>query len=238
MNFKYAPLIALAVLAAGPQGGQHGGERGERAAHGRLEGPELVRHELARPAPERGGSRGPGGWRPEFIAKVRDVVGLYMSPPEHALVLAVDEKSQIQALDRTAPCLPARSCRRGASLLRHVRVVPCTLLPEFVPACTKPRGQDDRAWGSGPAVRIGQPRGPGERPPASCRVTRSPDPPGLILLADRAGRMHRLAGAGIRSRARCPPRAGTVASDKAKDVTEGSVLRASRERVSHVHISD
>ncbi len=43
---------------------------------------------------------------PEFIAKVRDVAGLYMSPPEHALVLAVDEKSQIQALDRTAPCLP------------------------------------------------------------------------------------------------------------------------------------
>jgi hypothetical protein len=40
---------------------------------------------------------------PQFIAKVRDVVGLYMSPPEHALVLAVDEKSQIRALDRTAP---------------------------------------------------------------------------------------------------------------------------------------
>jgi transposase len=43
---------------------------------------------------------------PAFIAKVRDVVGLYMNPPERALVLAVDEKSQIQALDRTAPCLP------------------------------------------------------------------------------------------------------------------------------------
>jgi transposase len=43
---------------------------------------------------------------PEFIAKVGDVVGLYLNPPEHALVLAVDEKSQIQALDRTAPCLP------------------------------------------------------------------------------------------------------------------------------------
>jgi transposase len=43
---------------------------------------------------------------PEFIAKVRDVVGIYLSPPENALVLAVDEKSQIQALDRTAPCLP------------------------------------------------------------------------------------------------------------------------------------
>jgi hypothetical protein len=43
---------------------------------------------------------------PEFIAKVREVVGLYMSPPENALVLCVDEKSQIQALDRAAPCLP------------------------------------------------------------------------------------------------------------------------------------
>ena len=42
----------------------------------------------------------------QFIDKVRDVVGLYMSPPENALVLCVDEKSQIQALDRTAPCLP------------------------------------------------------------------------------------------------------------------------------------
>src|ERR1700734_1125031 len=43
---------------------------------------------------------------PQFIDKVRDVVGLYVSPPENALVLCVDEKSQIQALDRTAPCLP------------------------------------------------------------------------------------------------------------------------------------
>jgi len=43
---------------------------------------------------------------PLFTGKVRDVVGLYMSPPANALVLCVDEKSQIQALDRTAPCLP------------------------------------------------------------------------------------------------------------------------------------
>jgi transposase len=43
---------------------------------------------------------------PLFIDKVRDVVGLYMSPPDHALVLCVDEKSQIQALDRTQPLLP------------------------------------------------------------------------------------------------------------------------------------
>ena len=43
---------------------------------------------------------------PLFIDKVRDVVGLYLDPPERALVLCVDEKSQIQALDRTAPILP------------------------------------------------------------------------------------------------------------------------------------
>lgn len=45
---------------------------------------------------------------PLLIDKVRDIVGLYMSPPAHALVLCVDEKSQIQALDRTAPLLPLR----------------------------------------------------------------------------------------------------------------------------------
>jgi transposase len=46
---------------------------------------------------------------PLFIEKVRDIVGLYMSPPERAIVLCVDEKSQIQALDRTQPLLPMRS---------------------------------------------------------------------------------------------------------------------------------
>ena len=45
---------------------------------------------------------------PELEAKVRDVVGLYLHPPEKAVVLSVDEKSQIQALDRTAPVLPLR----------------------------------------------------------------------------------------------------------------------------------
>ncbi|MCA1701520.1 MAG: IS630 family transposase [Actinobacteria bacterium] len=43
---------------------------------------------------------------PQFVAKVKDVVGLYLDPPERAVVLCVDEKSQIQALDRTAPILP------------------------------------------------------------------------------------------------------------------------------------
>ena len=45
---------------------------------------------------------------PDFVAKVRDVVGLYMTPPERAIVLCVDEKSQIQALDRSQPMLPLR----------------------------------------------------------------------------------------------------------------------------------
>jgi transposase len=43
---------------------------------------------------------------PELVAKVHDVVGLYLAPPEDAIVLSIDEKSQIQALDRTAPILP------------------------------------------------------------------------------------------------------------------------------------
>ena len=45
---------------------------------------------------------------PLLIEKVRDIVGLYMNPPDHALVLCVDEKTQIQALDRTQPLLPMR----------------------------------------------------------------------------------------------------------------------------------
>jgi transposase len=45
---------------------------------------------------------------PDFVPKVRDIVGLYMNPPDRAIVLSVDEKSQIQALDRTQPILPLR----------------------------------------------------------------------------------------------------------------------------------
>ena len=45
---------------------------------------------------------------PDFVPKIRDIVGLYLNPPDHALVLSVDEKTQIQALDRTQPLLPMR----------------------------------------------------------------------------------------------------------------------------------
>lgn len=51
---------------------------------------------------------------PKFVEKLEDIVGLYMSPPEHALVLCVDEKSQVQALDRTQPGLPLKKGRAAA----------------------------------------------------------------------------------------------------------------------------
>lgn len=50
---------------------------------------------------------------PQFVAKLKDVVGLYVDPPAHAIVLSVDEKSQIQALDRTQPGLPLKKGRLG-----------------------------------------------------------------------------------------------------------------------------
>jgi transposase len=50
---------------------------------------------------------------PRFVEKLRDIVGLYLNPPEHALVLSVDEKSQVQALDRTQPGLPLKAGRMG-----------------------------------------------------------------------------------------------------------------------------
>jgi hypothetical protein len=59
---------------------------------------------------------------PLFVEKVRDIVGLYLDPPERALVLCVDEKSQIQALDRTQPILllrPVQAERRTHDYTRH-----------------------------------------------------------------------------------------------------------------------
>jgi transposase len=50
---------------------------------------------------------------PDFVPKLRDIVGLYLNPPAHAVVLSVDEKSQIQALDRTQPGLPIKKGRAG-----------------------------------------------------------------------------------------------------------------------------
>ncbi|GAA2329639.1 IS630 family transposase [Streptomyces violaceusniger] len=69
---------------------------------------------------------GVGTWKlsadPQFIDKVRDIVGLYLDPPERALVLCVDEKSQMQAIDRTAPILPVlptTPARMSHDYVRH-----------------------------------------------------------------------------------------------------------------------
>jgi hypothetical protein len=59
---------------------------------------------------------------PELVAKVVDVVGLYLAPPENAIVLSIDEKSQIQALERSAPILPLQpglAERRSHDYIRH-----------------------------------------------------------------------------------------------------------------------
>ena len=50
---------------------------------------------------------------PEFVDKVRDIVGLYLNPPDHALVLCVDEKTQIQALERSRSCLWGSATSKG-----------------------------------------------------------------------------------------------------------------------------
>jgi len=58
---------------------------------------------------------------PEFIDKLRDVVGLYVDPPAHAIIVSVDEKSQIQALDRTQPGLPLKKGRAGTVTHDYIR---------------------------------------------------------------------------------------------------------------------
>ena len=59
---------------------------------------------------------------PQFVEKVRDIVGLYVYPPDRAIVLSMDEKSQVQALDRTRPLLPMRPgipARQTHDYIRH-----------------------------------------------------------------------------------------------------------------------
>src|SRR5215467_1909905 len=68
---------------------------------------------------------------PAFAAKLRDVVGLYLDPPAHSLVLSVDEKSQIQALDRTQPGLPIKRGRAGTMTHDYIRNGTTTLFAAF-----------------------------------------------------------------------------------------------------------
>jgi transposase len=70
---------------------------------------------------------------PDFVAKVRNIVGLYVAPPERAIVLCVDEKAQIQALDRSQPMLP----RRRAGVTTTSATAPHRCLP---PLTSQPAG--------------------------------------------------------------------------------------------------
>lgn len=73
---------------------------------------------------------------PQFIEKVRDIVGLYLDPPDKALVICVDEKSQIQALDRTQPLLPMRPGQIERRTHDYERHGTTTLFAAFIAAAT------------------------------------------------------------------------------------------------------
>ena len=101
---KVAQLVRK-TLASQPKDGTHWTVR-SMAKHAQLSGPTVHRiwHAFGlQPHRQRHFKLSPD---PFFIEKVRDIVGLYLHPPDKALVLCVDEKSQIQALDRTQPVLP------------------------------------------------------------------------------------------------------------------------------------
>jgi transposase len=73
---------------------------------------------------------------PQFVEKVRDIVGLYLDPPEKAIVICVDEKSQIQALDRTQPMLPMRPGQIERRTHDYERHGTTTLFAGFIAAVT------------------------------------------------------------------------------------------------------
>jgi transposase len=78
---------------------------------------------------------------PRFAAKLRDIVGLYVNPPAHAVVLSVDEKPQIQALDRTQPGLPMKKGRCGTMTHDYERHGTC-LVPGSRGASLTREGED------------------------------------------------------------------------------------------------
>jgi transposase len=113
--------VVVRTLESQPDGATHWSSRGMAQASGvsvssvqriwRAFGLQPHRHETFKLSTD-----------PDFVPKVRDVVGLYVSPPEHAAVLCVDEKSQIQALDRSQavmPMHPGQPERRSHDYTRH-----------------------------------------------------------------------------------------------------------------------
>lgn len=130
---------------------------------------------------------------PQFIEKGRDVVGLYLAPPEHALVLCVDEKTQIQALDRSAPVLPMMPGmpERGREQPGHV-----------IERGFARRVRHRRAHGAHPGVAgdVHDAAAPGricaapEVPPCSAPIARSGSPPAVAASQRVSPRPGRRAG--------------------------------------------
>ena len=120
---------------------------------------------------------------PRFVDKLRDVVGLYVDPPAHAIVLSVDEKSQIQALDRTQPGLPLKKGRAGTmthdyerhgttTLFAAMNVLDGTVIGRNM---QRHRHQDMFADGSN-AIRDGRSISPRHRLPGSTPSRASSQP--------------------------------------------------------------
>lgn len=104
---------------------------------------------------------------PNFAAKVEDIVGLHLDPPDRALVLAVDEKSQIQAADRTQPGPPIKKGRRGTmthdykrngttTLFGAISMLDGTVIGQCMPLIdiASPRASDDRRTGRAPPLIV------------------------------------------------------------------------------------
>ena len=98
---------------------------------------------------------------PKFAAKVRDIVGLYVDPPAHAMVLSIDEKSQIQALDRTQPGLPMKKGRAGTMTHDYKRHGVTTLFAAFNVLDGKVIGRCMQRRRTSGRARQGHPRHPG-----------------------------------------------------------------------------
>jgi transposase len=108
---------------------------------------------------------------PLFVEKVRDLVGLYLNPPDHAVVLCVDEKSQIQALDRTRPVLPLRPGVPERQTHDYIRHGTTSLFAALEVATGKVIGKCQRRHRSQEFLKF-------------LEESRSPNPPGI-------GRAHR-----------------------------------------------
>ena len=109
---KVAEVIRRTQEEAPPDGGTHWTVRAMAAATGVSRAKVHVIWREAGLVPHRWGQFKLSN-DPAFAEKVEDLVGLYVDPPEHAVVLSIDEKSQIQALDRTQPGLPMKKGRLG-----------------------------------------------------------------------------------------------------------------------------